>query len=94
MVSSCKEDLEMALEKAKGKLSKAGQKNAISLSAELGKAFDQLTACLHMKDPQVENLKGVLRQVAEVMKEARDETKELNHLGNKTGSVASKKTNK
>ena len=94
MVSSCKEDLEMALEKAKGKLSKAGQKNAISLSAELGKAFDHLKACLHMKDPQVENLKGVLRQVAEVMKEARDETKELKHLGNKTGSVASKKTNK
>ena len=94
MVSSCKEDLELALEKAKGKLTKADQGNAISLVSELGKAFDKLKTCLHMKDPQVGKLKGILKKVAEVTKQARDETKELKHLGNKTGSVASKKTNK
>ena len=91
MVSSCKADLELALEKAKSKLSKSGQSTAMSLVTQLGKAFDQLKACLQTKDPQVKKLKDVLMKVAKVMADARDETKELKHLGNKAGSTAASK---
>ena len=75
MVSSCKADLELALEKAKSKLSKSSQSNAMSLVTQLGKAFDQLKACLQTKDPQVKKLKEVLMKVAKVMADARDETR-------------------
>ena len=75
MVSSCKADLELALETAKSKLSKSGQSNAMSLVTQLGEAFDQLKACLQTKDPQVKKLKEVLMKVAKVMADARDETR-------------------
>lgn len=47
----------------------------MSLVTQLGKAFDQLKACLQTKDPQVKKLKDVLMKVAKVMADARDETR-------------------
>ena len=88
MVSSAKEDLEMALEKAKGQWSKSGQITASTLLNELGKVFCKLKTCLTGTDPKVEKLKQILMDVAEVIKAAKEETKELKQLGNKAASAA------
>ena len=80
MVSSAKEDLEMALEKAEGQLSKTGQGTASTLLNELGKAFGKLKTCLTGKDPNIKKLKGILMDVAKVIKSAKEETKELKLL--------------
>ena len=84
-------DLEEALEKAKSQLSKPGKASASSLLKQLGKAVGQLKGCLSATDPKVDKLKGILMEVAKVIKAARDEAKELKHLGNKAASTTSKK---
>ena len=94
MVSSSKDDLEMALEKAKGQLSKNGQSNANSLLSELGKALGQLKTCLSKQNPDVTKLKETLMSVANVIKSAKDGTKELRQLANKAASVAGSRSAK
>ena len=94
MVSSSKDDLEMALEKAKKKLSKDGMKDANSLLQELGKAQDELKACISSKKPGVTKIKESLMSVAKTIKAAKDETKELNQLANKANSAACSRSGK
>lgn len=88
MVNSQKADLEAALEKAKGQLSKSGKVTATSLLEELGKAFNLLKKVLGSNTPEVGKLKEVLLDTAKTIKAAKDHTKELKQLANKTQSAA------
>lgn len=88
MVNCQKADLEAALEKAKGQLSKSGKVTATSLLEELGKAFNLLKKVLGSNTPEVGKLKEVLLDTAKTIKAAKDHTKELKQLANKTQSVA------
>ena len=90
MVTSTKADLEEALEKASKVLTKSG-KNAAQLQiSNLGKELLQLKNLLagksKAKTPAA--IKEVLAATANVIKAARDEIKELRHLGNKAGSAS------
>ena len=89
MVASTQSDLEVALEKAKSKLNKAGRASAETAVKKLGKALGDLKAILsgkNNKDPA--SIKKKLMDVAKVVKEAEDETKELKSVGGKAQSTA------
>eukprot|EP00438_Fugacium_kawagutii_P016161 Skav224595 [mRNA] locus=scaffold2684:237171:238178:- [translate_table: standard] len=88
MVNSQKADLENALEKAKGQLSKSGKATAHTLLEELGKAFNLLKKCLGLNTPDLAKLKEILMDTAKTIKAAKDHQKELKQLANKTQSAA------
>ena len=79
------------MEKAKSQLSKPGKASASSLIKQLGKALDQLKGQLSATSPKVGKMKEILMEVAKVIKAARDEAKELRHLGARAASTTSKK---
>lgn len=90
MLTATKEDLELALEKASKTLSKSAQKAAQAHGTELGKALEKVKAILSgkAKGQTAEGIKDVLAKVANTIKAAKDEVKELKHLANRAVSVA------
>lgn len=85
MLTATKEDLELALEKASKTLSKSAQKAAQAHGTELGKALEKVKAILSgkAKGQTAEGIKDVLAKVANTIKAAKDEVKELKHLANR-----------
>lgn len=96
MLTATKEDLELALEKASKTLSKSAQKAAQAHGTELGKALEKVKAILSgkAKGQTAEGIKDVLAKVANTIKAAKDEVKELKHLANRAVSVAGSKKSK
>ena len=89
MVASTQSDLELALEKAKSKLNKAGRASAETALKKLGKALGDLKAMLSGKNNKDSaSIKKKLMGVAKIVKEAKDETKELKSVGGKAQSTA------
>ena len=88
MVASTQSDLELALEKAKSKLNKAGRASAETALKKLGKALGDLKAMLSGKNNNPASIKKKLMDVAQTVKEAKDETKELKSVGGKAQSTA------
>ena len=89
-MASALNDLEDALGKASSKLSRQGKAAAEGWNLQLKKQLAELKAVLSGKKTKQSNeLKKVLEEAAKVVKGAKEETKELKALGNKTGSVAS-----
>ncbi|CAE7455722.1 unnamed protein product [Symbiodinium sp. CCMP2592] len=86
----CKTELEETLEKVKGTLSKSRLAKSTCWLASLEKQEGVLKTTLKKKQG-LAALKKVLETTAQVIKQARDERKELRHLENKAPSVASSK---
>ena len=89
MLASTQSDLEVALEKAKSKRNTAGRASAETAPKKLGKALGDLKAMLsrkNNKDPA--SIKKKLTDVAKIVKEAKDETKELKSVGGKAQYTA------
>ena len=81
------------MEKASKTLSKSAQKAAQAHGTELGKALEQVKGILSGKTKKqtAEGIKNVLAQVANTIKAAKDEVKDLKHLANRAVSVAGSK---
>eukprot|EP00435_Cladocopium_sp_Y103_P039678 s658_g10.t1 len=95
LVASVESNLEEALEKASSKLSRQGKAGAEGWSLQLKKLQVELKSILSGKKKQTPSaIKEVLEEAAKVVKGAKEETKELKGLANKTGSVASSKRSK
>ena len=90
-VSQASANLEEALEKAKGKLSRQGKAAAEGWKSQLQKVGKQLQDKLLKQKGNSDSWKGLLEEAAKVVKGAKDETKELKHLGGKAASVAPSK---
>ena len=88
MVASTQSDLELALEKAKSKLNKAGRASAETALKKLGKALGDLKTMLSGKNNNPASIKKKLVDVAQTVKEAKDETKELKSVGGKAQCTA------
>ena len=86
----CKTDLEETLENVKGTLSKSRLAKSTSWLASLEKQEGVCKTTLKKKQG-LKVLKKVLENTAQVIKEAREERKELRHLEAKAPSVASSK---
>ncbi|CAE7227365.1 unnamed protein product [Symbiodinium sp. CCMP2592] len=86
----CKTELEETLEKVKGTLSKSRLAKSTCWLASLEKQEGVLKTTLKKKQG-LAALKKVLETTAQVIKQARDERKELRHLENKAPSLASSK---
>ena len=89
MVASTQSDLEVALEKAKAKLNKVGRASAEDALKKLGKAIGDLKNMLSGKNSKdIKSMKKKLMDVAQVAKDAKDETRELKSLGGRAMSTA------
>ena len=89
MVASTQSDLEVALEKAKAKLNKVGRASAEDALKKLGKAIGDLKNMLSGKNSKdIKSMKKKLMDVAQVVKDAKDETRELKSLGGRAMSTA------
>ena len=94
-VASVQSNLEEALEKASSKLSRQGKAGAEGWCLQLKKLQVDLKSILSGKKKQTPfAIKEVLEETAKVVKGAKEETKELKGLANKTCSVASSKRSK
>jgi hypothetical protein len=82
----CLSNLEEALEKATPQLSEAGQAAAQEFKAKLLDLLGSLKVSLK-NDKTLEELRELLQNAASLIKGAKDETKELRQLANKTASV-------
>ena len=95
MVASTKSNLEVALEKAKAKLNKVGRASAEDALTKLGKAIDYLKGMLSRKNSKdIKSMKKKLMDVAQIIKDAKDETKELKSLGGRAMSTAGSRRGK
>ena len=82
----CLSNLEEALEKATPQLSEAGQAAAQEFKAKLLDLLGSLKVSLK-NDKTLEELRELLQNAASLIKGAKEETKELRQLANKTASV-------
>ena len=95
LVASVQSNLEEALEKASSKLSRQGKAGAEGWCLQLKKLQVDLKSILSGKKKQAASeIKEVLEETAKVVKGAKEETKELKGLANKTCSVASSRRSK
>ena len=94
-MSSTQADLEVALEKAKAKLSKVGRASAEAALKKLGKAHADLKTMLSGKNNNdIPAMKKKLMDVAQTVKDAKDETKELKRVGGKAMSTTGSRKGK
>ena len=93
-LAKTKANLEEALEKAKASLNNKGRANAEGWRVELGKLHKKVQDTLHKGTATSVAWQGILADAAKVVKNAKDETKELDHIGNKAGSTTSKRSKK
>ena len=93
-LAKVKANLEEALEKAKSSLNNKGRANAEGWKVELGKLHKKVVDTLHKGTASSVAWQRVLGEAAKLLKNAKDETKELNHIGNKAASTTSKKSKK
>ena len=91
-LAKAKANLEEALEKAKSSLNNKGKANAEGWKVELGKLRKKVVDTLHKGSASSVAWQRILGEAAKLLKNAKDETKELNHIGNKAGSTTSKKS--
>ena len=91
-LAKAKANLEEALEKAKSSLNNKGRANAEGWKVELGKLHKKVVDTLHKGSASSVAWQRILGEAAKLLKNAKDETKELNHIGNKAGSTTSKKS--
>ena len=92
---SAKADCEAAMESAEKakRMTKAGKKDTEDLFSRLSKKMELVKVLLVKKEKSMalSKAKAILVEAAALLKEVKDEAKELNQLANRAGSKASKR---
>ena len=89
-LAKAKANLEEALGKAKPSMSSEGRASAEGWKVELAKLHKKIQDALHKGTATSVAWQNLLADGAKLVKNAKDETKELNHIGNNAASTTSK----